>query len=173
VYELPFLKDQKGILGRILGGFQLAGITTMAQGTPFSVLNANNPLGILPGQIGTINGSQRALFNPAGTPGTAGAAYTNQWIAAPNNTAIIGSGANILRVGNTFNYDIALSKYVRITESTNVQLRWDVFNAFNRRNFDQIPNNTAANNTNLGTFLNLGQTNVGGRTMILTARINF
>jgi len=54
-----------------------------------------------------------------------------------------------------------------------LQLRWEVFNAFNHRNFNQVPSNTVSSSTVLSTFMNLGFTNVGGRGMILGARYIF
>ncbi len=177
VYNLPEFFGKKGVMGRLVDGWTISGITTFAKGTPFTVLNANNPLGILPGQIGTIDLSQRAYFNPAGTPGTGGspgAANNPMWLAFANNTGVIGAGANVLRVGNTYNFDMALMKDIRtFGERQSLLLRWEVFNVFNYRNFSTIPSNTASANTNAALFLNLGQTNVSGRTMTFIARYSW
>lgn len=176
VYAIPALFGEKGVMGRIVDGWQLSGITTFATGTPFSILNANNPLGILPGQIATIDFSQRAGFNPNGDFNVAGTGATGNpmWIAHPNNTGVIGAGANIRRVGNTYNFDMALSKKIRtFGESQSLQMRWEVFNVMNYRNFTSNPANTAAANTNAALFMNLGQTNVVGRTMIFSALYQF
>lgn len=173
VYQIPEMFGSKGVLGRVVDGWQLSGITTYSSGTPFSVLNGFNPLGILPGQISTVNLSQRAGYNPSGTPGTGTATgVTNpMWIAHGNNTGVIGAGANILRTGGTANYDAALVKNVRtFSESQSLQFRWEVSNVFNHRNFTSIPPNTVSSNTNNTTFLNLGQTNVVGRGMLFTVR---
>lgn len=173
VYQVPEIFGSKGVMGRIVDGWQLSGITTLSSGTPFSVLNAFNPLGILPSSITTVYLSQRAGYNAAGTPGTGTASgVTNpMWIAYGNNTGQIGAGANILRTGGTANYDAALVKNVRtFSESQSLQFRWEVFNAFNRRNFTTIPSNTVSSATNNAQFLNLGQTNVGGRSMLFTLR---
>lgn len=173
VYELPNWGDGNPILNRIIGAWQVSGVTTMAQGTPYSILNANNPLGILPGAVGTIHLSQRAGFIQGGVPGTATSpAQPNpQWMAYGNNTALIGAGANVLRVGNTYNFDMGLAKNIKtFGEGQNLQLRWEVFNVFNHRNFDQLPANTASANTNLTTFTNLGFTNVAGRELLFMVR---
>ena len=39
VVESPFFKGQQGIVGRLLGGFQLSGVTTFESGVPFTVFN--------------------------------------------------------------------------------------------------------------------------------------
>ncbi|NTU51709.1 MAG: hypothetical protein HGA94_04635, partial [Candidatus Aminicenantes bacterium] len=36
LYELPFLKDDKSALGKILGGWQLNGIVSMSSGSAFT-----------------------------------------------------------------------------------------------------------------------------------------
>lgn len=54
-----------------------------------------------------------------------------------------------------------------------VQLRWEVFNWLNHRNFNQVPANTVSASTNLALFMNLGQTNVSGRTMLFLVRYIF
>jgi hypothetical protein len=37
IYELPFYKDQHGFAGKILGGWQMSGVTTLQTGTPFNI----------------------------------------------------------------------------------------------------------------------------------------
>lgn len=54
-----------------------------------------------------------------------------------------------------------------------MQLRWEVFNWLNHRNFNQVPANTVSASTNLALFMNLGQTNVSGRTMLFLVRYIF
>ena len=175
VYQLPNYREGRGLTGRLIGGWEVSGIATMNKGTPFTVLNGNNALGILPGQIGTIDLSQRAGFNPAGAPGTGtgqSQVTTPRWIAYPFNSAQIGAGANVLRVGDTYNFDLALVKNVHTFRESQhrLQFRWEVSNVFNHRNFADIPTNTATNSTPT-TFLNLGFTNnIEGRTMIVVAR---
>ena len=70
---------------------------------------------------------------------------------------------------------MALVKNVKtLGESQSLQIRWEVFDVFNRRNFTSIPANTASDNTNVATFLNLGRANnIVGRSMLFTARYSF
>jgi hypothetical protein len=177
VYELPSYKNGTGMLGRVLGGYQISGITTMATGTPYSILSAVNALGILPGQVATVELSQRASVNLNGDRNIAPApGVTNSyWILNPANSGIIGNaGANTERVGNTYNTNVALVKNTRVFgENHSIQMRWELTNLFNFRNFSTNPLNTISANTNNGLFKNLGQTNVTGRTMIFSLRYNF
>lgn len=106
-------------------------------------------------------------------------------------------GANTERTPSTFNTDFALVKNIRtFGERQRLQLRVEVFNAFNRRNFTIIPTNTLApqayttdnttpqgqaiqssffdpNTFNNSNFLQYGLTNVGGRTFNFGARYFF
>lgn len=166
----------RAVGSRILNGWQISAIGTYASGTPFSVLNANNALGILPGQISTVELSQRVSVNPSGiyplvsTPTSPNAnAY---FIVNAANSGILGNlGANTERTGDTQRWDTALVKNIRtFGEHQRLQLRMEVFNLFNRRNFTVIPANTIGNTVNTTTFLNLGFTNVTGRTFTFGAR---
>src|SRR4029450_31405 len=42
IYELPFYKDQVGPLGKLLGGWQLSGVTVLQTGTPFNITEPND-----------------------------------------------------------------------------------------------------------------------------------
>lgn len=157
------------VVSRVLGGWQLSGIGTIASGTPFSVLSANNALGILPGQISTVEGSQRVSVNPNGQyplVSTPTAPNPNAYfIVNPVNSGILGNlGANTERTGDTKNLNLSVAKNFRtFGETQRLRFRADIFNVFNRRNFTLIPANTIGNTVNTTTFLNLGFTNVGGR----------
>jgi hypothetical protein len=61
VVESPFYREQKGIIGRLLGGFQLSGVTTFESGVPFSVQNGFDADGLA--------GTDRPTFNPNGQRG--------------------------------------------------------------------------------------------------------
>jgi outer membrane receptor protein involved in Fe transport len=176
LYEMPKVFENRAVLSRIFSGYQLNGVVTMNTGTPYSILNANNALGILPGQISTVEGSQRANINLSGDPLVGTNAGANAyWVANLVNSGIIGtSGRNIVRTGDTYNFNSALAKNIPLwSESTSLQFRWEVFNVFNHRNFVTNPANTVSNATNNALFRNLGQTNVGGRTMNFLVRIFF
>ena len=166
-------------LNRLLSGWEISGVTTSASGTPFSVLNNNNALGILPGQVSTVEGSQRVSVNPGGTfPQVSTPTSPNPnayFIVNAANSGITGNlGANTLRTGRNNRTDLGLVKNLRtFGESQKLQFRVDVFNVFNHRNFTSIPSNSLGNTNNLFNFLNFGQTNVGGRGFQFGARYFF
>ncbi|MEP7339198.1 MAG: carboxypeptidase-like regulatory domain-containing protein [Acidobacteriota bacterium] len=59
VYQLPFFQDQKGFLGRALGGFQLNGFFTLQSGAPFTPLNGSDPARVLSGIDGLVGNAVR------------------------------------------------------------------------------------------------------------------
>lgn len=167
------------VAGRFLSGWQLSAVGTYASGTPFSVLSANNALGILPGQISTVEGSQRVSVNPNGIyplVSTPTAPNPNAYfIVNAANSGILGNlGANTERTGITKNWNMALVKnFKTFGERQRLQFRVEAFNVFNQRSFTVIPANTIGNTVNTTTFLNLGFTNVAGRTFTFGARYFF
>ncbi len=183
VYVMPDLFNGHKLMNRVFSGWELTTITTLASGTPYSVLNANNALGILPGQIATITDSQRVSINPGGQYPLVTGVNANGTLINPSayfvanrvNSGVLGTlGANTERTGGTINTDISVVKNIKsFGENQRLQFRWEMTDVFNRRNFTVVPANIASDNTNSALFLNLGQTNVVGRTMTFTLRYFF
>lgn len=179
VWDLPGGRADNAFVSRIFGGWELTGVTTLASGTPYTVFNSNNALGILPGQISTVEGSQRVSINPQGTyplVSTPTSPNSNAYfIVHAANSGIVGNApSNSERTGGTANTNIAVVKNIRtFGETQRFQIRAEIFNLFNHRNFTVIPSNFAGNTINTTTFLNLGQTNVGGRGFLFGARYFF
>jgi len=89
VYEIPLFRSQRGFIGRALGGFQLAGVTTFESGVPFTVLNGFDADGI------GGSGSDRPNFNPNGQRGVRAVPVVDTratigGVANPNFGAITG-----------------------------------------------------------------------------------
>lgn len=173
VLASPEVFKGNGFLNRLFSGYQISTVTTAATGIPFSVLNAANALGIGASQIQTVTNSQRVgLGNPNGVANSfTTAIVTNgvvtipdpnaKYIIYPANSGILGGlGANTERTPSTFNTDLALVKNIRtFGERQRLQLRAEVFNLFNRRNYTLIPNNTLSPGSANSNFLQYGLTN--------------
>jgi outer membrane receptor protein involved in Fe transport len=189
VFVSPEVFKGNGFLNRLFSGYQISTVMTAASGTPFSILNAANAAGIGSSQISTVNFSQRVgLNNPNGarnsfTTATVvngvvtslGANPDARYVIFPAGSGIFGNlGANTERTPSTFNTNVALVKNIRtFTERQRLQLRAEIFNAFNRRNFTIIPTNTLSPGATNSNFLNYGLTNVGGRSFTFGARYFF
>lgn len=147
IYTIPGPKS--GALQYIAGGWQFLGIVTDTSGQPFSVLTGGDPLGMLsdspidfPNRVPNCNvytSHFKALSQPL---------YVNQscFVIAPVTSAgpILGNnGRNRLYGPGLVNFDMSLLKNIPVTkvsESFNVQLRFEFFNIFNHTNFS-VPTN--------------------------------
>ena len=56
VYELPWLKQQRNLLGYVVGGWQVSGITAYESGNPYTITNGQDSDG--------LEGNDRPNFNP-------------------------------------------------------------------------------------------------------------
>jgi hypothetical protein len=54
LFELPFFRDRRDILGKTLGGWQATGFLTLQSGAPFSVLDGGDPGLRLSGLASTV-----------------------------------------------------------------------------------------------------------------------
>src|SRR5262249_25613097 len=63
VIQSPFMKDQRGVVGHLLGGYELSGITTFESGVPFTLANGRD--------VAWIGGAtaDRPDWNPSGRRG--------------------------------------------------------------------------------------------------------
>jgi len=187
VFELPFFQEQRGALGRILGGFQINSFFAIQSGAPFTVLNGDDPAGALNGIDGLVGNAIRpnlasntdlsSLSIPeiramCGTPITSPASATNRCPALFTRITaaqrIGNAGRNIIRAQRFANVDFGVIKNTRIAENVRFQLRADMFNVFNERNFG-VPEGRI----NAPNFLNQWATNGGNRRIILGARLVF
>ncbi len=183
VYQLPFYKSQNGFIGRVLGGWQLNSFFTFQSGAPFTVLNGSDPAGALsgisglvgnairPNLVSTVNISSMTIPQILAQCGgrITGNACPNLFSPITAAQRVGNAGRNILRADDIELIDFGIIKNTRITESVRFQIRVDMFNAINHRNFG-IPNaaiNAGAN------FLNQWATNGGNRRIILGGRLVF
>lgn len=187
VYELPFYRSQNGFLGRILGGFQINSFFTIQSGAPFTILNGDDPAGALNGIDGLVGNAIRAnivtsmdlssmsipeILAQCGTPVTTPSYLSNR---CPNlfgrvlpGQRVGNAGRNILRAQRLRQVDFGIIKNTKITENVRFQVRADMFNVMNERNFG-VPEGRI----NAPNFLNQWATNGGNRRIILGARIVF
>lgn len=189
VYELPLFREQRAFVGHLLGGWQLAGVTTFESGVPYSVFNGVDSDGL-------GGGLDRPLLNPAGQAGVravpniatassnpcgvaVGAVYyqnpeanfacinpsTARYIGLLSGSGILGNaGRNTERTPGINNTNLNLSKRTRISENKIVEFRMEVYNIFNHPQFVQSPSNILANIfgvTGLGVSSNLTTTAPG------------
>jgi hypothetical protein len=129
-WQLPFFKDQKRGLGRVLGGWEISGIGRYQSGMPLTVV-ANSTIGArradFLGGDPYVPESQR--FDPA-SPGTVRYLNVSAFSVAPEG-----------RLGNTKRgqfrspglqvWDLSLRKGFAVSGDVRLQVQADLFNAFN------------------------------------------
>lgn len=195
VYEVPFMRDQRGFVGHLLGGFQISGVTSFESGTPYTVFNGFDSDG-----IGGNN--ERPSYNPAGQAGVRAIPVVNatgaitgyingdtnvaidpltaRYIVNPTyNPALVDS---IPRFGSTprssersdgiNNWNINLQKNTRIGENQRVEIRAEFFNAFNHPQFGGIGTSNAG--TGIATrFLNPDTVGTSGGGRVIRYQIKY
>lgn len=142
VWELPFgagkrWLGQGGALAAMLGNWELAGITTLQSGQPFTVY-----YGAAANYSGSSNGANGGPGfdrpNLVGNPKLADpdpARWFNTAAFAPPHRTFGNVGRNTLRADGRSQFDIALHKNLTLGEKVRLQFRTEVFNAFNTPNF--------------------------------------
>jgi hypothetical protein len=159
IYELPFFRDQRGFVGKVLGGWQASGIITYQTGLPFTAtVSGFDPagLGLIPPPT-TV-----ARPNVVCNPNEGGARTPQQWFntacfqptpvsntivsgQAPFTNTIGNAGRGIIHGPPTNRVDFTLAKNLRFSERYRIQLRGEAFNVFNTTNFRGL--NTAVFST--------------------------
>jgi hypothetical protein len=173
VYDLPFYRNQNNLVGRVLGGWEISGITsiqtgqsiTVTQGTDPFATAANNNSGLNLARGATAQMRTDLIGDPHG-PKTE-AEFFN---IAAFSTAVGHFGderpGSVLGPGFQL-WDISLIKNIHFVERVGLQLRLEAFNAFNHGS----PN---------GVFTSIGSGSFGQvsgwhdpRTVQLGAKIKF
>ncbi|HYR90512.1 MAG TPA: TonB-dependent receptor [Terriglobia bacterium] len=134
IYELPWLRQGRGVLSQVLGGWQIASIVSMRTGVP---LRITQPSGISQSRPDYVGGDT-ALSNWADT-----LLYLNRAAFAlvptyPVTNATVRSGTanpSLLHGPGRWQADISLAKSFQLRESVRLQLRADAFNALNHVNY--------------------------------------
>jgi len=162
VIQSSFMKNRRDVIGRILGGYELSGVTTFESGVPFTVANGVDADG-----IGGAAGD-RPNVNPNGRRGvrarpiTDAQGFITGYVNPDDNNAPIdpntayfianpaytfGQAGSVPRVGtlgrNTErtaglnNFNVNILKRTKITESTVVEIRTEFYNIFNHPQYGE------------------------------------
>ncbi|HXC44479.1 MAG TPA: carboxypeptidase regulatory-like domain-containing protein [Candidatus Dormibacteraeota bacterium] len=159
VYDLPFYRNQSGAIGKVLGGWEISGITTIQTGQSLSITQGSDPFGAVtvPTSVGgcTISATTPSCpLYPGGLgmtrPGSTvqvradqiGDANGPKTAAEFFNTAAFADAVGHFgtsRVGAIYGpglqvWDMSLIKNIRFAERVGVQLRLETFNTFNHGN---------------------------------------
>ena len=146
VYELPFGIGRRyarsGALGHIVGNWNLSGIWSFSTGQRFTpalaatVSNSAGGGGERPNRVldGNLPSDQRTI---------------DRWFdlgafVTPAQFTFGNTGRGILEGPGYYNVDLGIHRNFPIGERYRLSFRWEMFNAFNRANFD-VPNAVIGN----------------------------
>lgn len=133
-YAPSFFRGKKGIMGALLDGYEISGITRYQSGRYFTI-TGNSSTG----------GTRRAdlIFSDFYLR------EDRQWIdktafAVAPGTRRGTSGVGIVEGPSLLAFDFSMRKRFRFGEKRDLRLQADVFNAFNRANFSNMSTNVSA-----------------------------
>ncbi len=150
VYDFPFYKDQRGVIGHILGGWELSGITTIQSGQSQTVTQSNDPWSMVttanttaycstppcplyPGGLGMGSSSIAIRADQSGS--ASGPKSVTQFFntsAFTNAVGHFGSSSPGALLGPGYQiWDMSVMKNFNFGERASLQLRLETFNTFN------------------------------------------
>jgi hypothetical protein len=144
IWDIPFARNLRGAKGKLLDGWQLAGIGQLRSGNPLTVfVQSNRSRSQWAPSIGPGLGLDRPDFAPGFTAETAVTgdpdSYFNPNAFALQPAGTLGNvGRGSLIGPNLRTFDLSVVKntrWSRLGENTNLQFRVEAFNLFNRTNF--------------------------------------
>ncbi len=147
LYELPFFRERKDAVGKLLSGFQINGILTYHTGFPYTpktgtcvstpggqTLCPSRPSGYFGGNL-TDTGND-AFIRPGGNFPGGGQRYFNT--NNPNGLLPPGIGRNSFRGPRYFNVDMSVAKRTGLPgflgEGAFFEFKVNAFNVFNKLN---------------------------------------
>jgi outer membrane receptor protein involved in Fe transport len=169
LYQLPFYKAQKGIVGRVLGGWQINNTYRYSTGQPYTTIENRNPNSLCDpsSNFSTTHDACRPILASAGAPldsvgqctdataadcGLADFAtgapvsrsavhwiYNDPVAAAFFGTPFAGAGRNILRGQPISTANAAVFKNFKFNEKVTLQFQAQAFNVMNVQ-FRGVPN---------------------------------
>lgn len=143
VYDVPQVVHS---FPRLTKGWQLNAFVAYNSGFPFPVLNGgdNSHTGNKVDRADQVGSAFSGIFQPAQPPGllTNGLNWINFSAFAPNAAGTFGNTRRNQFYGPNFRtFDFSVFKNTPITEKLNLQIRAEMFNLFNFRNFAHQPDN--------------------------------
>lgn len=140
VYELPWMRNARGVQRAFLGGWSVGTILTLRDGFPFTPGFSGDPSNTGTGsRADVVAGCDWKLSDPGPAKW-----FNTACFSAPPGPPVYrrgNAGRNIMRGDAYHNIDLSLYKEFLFSEQRKLQLRFEGFNALNQHSFS-FPNAT-------------------------------
>ena len=141
IYELPFghgkkfAGDATGALNHAIGGWQLAGITSVSSGNYFTVLDGSNNFSNSDGGAGGVSQRPDQIGDPNGPHCLPGTFFNTCAFQDPPFGSFGNVGRNTLKGPGYQIWDLSIFKNFQTSEKTKLEFRAELFNIANHTNF--------------------------------------
>jgi len=156
VLVLPEFDDKSGFVKNVLGGWEVGTIAQYASGHPFTVFT-----GSVPGLTNRVSGTgQTSTQRPNVVAGVdCHGSGSREQILNPAAWTLVGfqlgtfgnSGRGVCEGPNFAQVDASLYKNIKLSQRVKAQLRFEVFNLFNRVNFTTVSTSLSPTTATLDT----------------------
>ena len=153
VWDLPWMRDAKGVTGALLGGWSLNGIVGLTSGLPVTVIQAGNPHGTGPNSLArphivhgesvdrVMDGRSIARwFNTDAFVGSKCDGCSGSSLVYMGPKGYGNAGVSLFDAPAQKTWDVGVSKNFQVGEGRSLQFRWEAFNFLNTPQFN-APNN--------------------------------
>lgn len=148
IYDLPFgagrkfMSSARGLTQKAVGGWQIAGISRISSGTPFSVTFNSSTLGWTSNRADVVPGA--ALYP---TEKSITQWFNTSAFKVPASFTYGNSARNMLFGPGSIDWDVSVFKNASLTERLNLQFRAEFFNILNHTNFGSPASNFSVSTT--------------------------
>jgi hypothetical protein len=179
IYQAPRFRDKSKMVQEILGGWELSSIITYQSGNPFTIFSGGSAWG--QDDSGSLQKLDRA-DRVAGEKLNVGKGSHMNWKTAYFNTSAFTNNAagtfgdsakNLMFGPREFGTDASIMKTWELAKGTNLQFRWEAFNATNHPSFAN-PSGDYGNTVGWGNFGKIGGVgNIAPRIMQGALKLTF
>ena len=183
VWDIPYARGNAGAVGALLDNWQVSGISTIRSGQPLTVFVQNNwSRSQWSPSIAPSTGFDRPDLAPGRSAESAVLGEPDQWFdpsafALQPQGTLGNSKRGQFRGPDLRTVDVAAVKRIALRGSTRLDVRFEVFNLFNRANFGNPTliafAGVAAGEAPLASFGRIRSTVTSARQMQIGARVSF
>ena len=161
VWEVPLLKHNSSLVGKLLGGWEVAPLFSARTGSPYTIFDGANgftdyPRAAFNGPVSTAANTNPTvlgkpnLYSYLNIPGSLLNTYSNPLFFLSDLPPFPSgmTSRNAFRAPGFFDFDLGLYKTFQITERLRLQLRGEAFNALNHANLYVKGTTADVENTN-------------------------